>query len=95
MTIFGVIATLAGILNAFAPVIVALALVYFFWGLAQYILNAADEEKKKEGRNIMIWGILALFVMVSVWGIVNVIRDTFQLDDTNIQVPGVTGRTTI
>lgn len=94
MTIFGVINTLAGIINALLPVVVALALLYFFWGLAQYVLNSREEEKKKEGRNIMIWGMLALFIMVSVWGIINVVQDTFQLGDTNIQVPGVTGRTT-
>lgn len=94
MTLFGIINTLGGLLNALAPVVVALALVYFFWGLAQYVLNSADEDKRKEGRNIMIWGTLALFIMLSVWGIINVLQDTFQLDDTNIQVPGVSGRTT-
>ncbi len=59
------------------PIVVALALLYFFWGLANYILNSGDDKKKDEGKRIMIWGIIALFVMVSVWGIVNVIQDTF------------------
>lgn len=95
MNLFNIIDILGGLLNALAPVVVALALVYFFWGLAQYILNSANEEKKKEGRNIMIWGVLALFIMVSVWGIINVMRDTFQLTDTNVPIPGVDGRSTI
>ena len=94
MTLFGIINIIAGLINAATPVVVALALLYFFWGLATYILNSNDGEKQKEGRNIMIWGLLALFVMVSVWGIINVVRDTFQLDDTNIQVPGVQGGST-
>lgn len=94
MTLFGIINIVAGLINAATPVIVALALLYFFWGLATYILNAGDEEGKKKGRSIMIWGLLALFIMVSVWGIINVVRDTFQLDDTNIQVPGVQGGST-
>ncbi len=85
----GVLSTIAGLINLATPIIVALALLFFFWGLATYILNASDGEKQKEGRNIMIWGILALFVMVSVWGIVNVVRDTFKLNDNTITVPGI------
>lgn len=94
MTLFGILSTLAGLINLATPIVVALALLYFFWGLASYILNAGEEEGRKKARNTMIWGLLALFVMVSVWGIINVVRDTFQLDNTNIQVPGVTGGTT-
>jgi uncharacterized protein YhhL (DUF1145 family) len=91
MTLFGIINIVAGLINLATPVVVALALLYFFWGLATYILNASDDDGKKKGRDIMIWGILALFVMVSVWGIINVVRDTFQLDDSNIPIPGVQG----
>lgn len=89
MTLFGILDVVAGLINLATPIVVALALLYFFWGLAQYILNAGNEEKKKQGRDIMIWGILALFIMVSVWGIINVIRDTFNLDDNRINVPEV------
>ncbi len=54
-----------------------LALIFFFWGLAKYILSAGDEEKKTEGRNIMIYGVIALFVMVSVWGLTTLLGNTF------------------
>ena len=94
MTLFGILSTIAGLINLATPIVVALALLYFFWGLAQYILSQGNEDKKGKGRDIMIWGLIALFVMVSVWGIINVVRDTFQLNDTNIQVPGVTGGST-
>ena len=89
MTLFGILNTLAALINLATPIVVALALLYFFWGLAGDILNAGNEEKKKQGRDIMIWGILALFIMVSVWGIINVVRDTFNLDDTSIRTPQV------
>ena len=58
-------------------VVVALALLFFFWGLANFILYASDETKRKEGRSIMLWGIIALFVMLSVWGLVRVLQNTF------------------
>jgi hypothetical protein len=53
------------------PIVVGLALLGFFWGLAMFIFGANDEDKRKEGRSIMIWGVVALFVMVAVWGLVN------------------------
>jgi len=65
------------------PIVVALALLYFFYGLATYILKSGDEEKKAEGKNIMIYGIIALFVMVSVWGLVSILVNTL-----NIQTGG-------
>ena len=70
---------------------IGLAIVFFFWGLAKYILlNAGDEEKKKEGRNIMIWGVIALFIMVSIWGIVSVLADTFGVDSKkNLDVKNI------
>ncbi len=52
------------------PIVVGIALLGFFWGLAMFVFSANDPEKHAEGRNIMIWGVVALFVMVAVWGLV-------------------------
>ena len=72
------------------PIIVALALLFFFYGLAKYILNSGDEENKSEGKSVMIWGIIALFVMVSVWGLVNLLANTFEVNDgSTIDIPSV------
>lgn len=86
-TIQNIVIDIGDIIGLATPIVVALALLYFFWGLAKYILNSGDEEKKAEGKSIMIWGIIALFVMVSVWGLVNLVADTFNIDQTNIVVP--------
>ncbi|OHA89130.1 MAG: hypothetical protein A2653_02885 [Candidatus Zambryskibacteria bacterium RIFCSPHIGHO2_01_FULL_43_25] len=81
------------IIEVLLPIVVALALLFFFWGLAKYILAAGDEEKKKEGKNIMIWGIVALFVMVAVWGLVEFIGEALDVNigDDLSNVPGVPG----
>lgn len=50
-------------------------LVFFFWGLAKYIYGGAED--KEQGRNLMIWGTVAIFVAASIWGIVNVLKVTF------------------
>ena len=65
-----IVSPIGRIINLLIPIVFALALLYFFWGLAQYILNSGDEAAQAEGRNKMIWGIVALFVMASVWGLV-------------------------
>ena len=86
------IATSIGdIINVLIPIVFALALLLFFWGLATYILSAGDPDKKKEGRDKMIWGIVALFVMASVWGLVNFLQDAFDIRGDSaptISIPG-------
>jgi len=52
------------------PIVAGLALVVFFWGLAKFILKAGEESAREEGKQVMKWGIVALFVLVSIWGIV-------------------------
>ncbi|MDP2642129.1 MAG: hypothetical protein Q8P21_02475 [bacterium] len=56
------------------PVIVALALLAFLWGLVKFIFRVGGDEKAiNEGKSLMIWGLIALFVMVSIWGILRFI----------------------
>ena len=79
--VFNEIGDLIGTLT---PIIVALALMAFFWGLAMYVLNFSGEDKdKKKGRDMMVYGLLVLFVMVSVWGIVNILQQTFNISSTD------------
>jgi len=54
------------------PLVFTLALLLFFWGIVKYIWG--EGQGKEDGRKIMIWGIVALFVMASVWGIVTFIQ---------------------
>ena len=65
------------ILDLIVPIIMVLALIYFFVGLVKYIMSAGDEEAKGAGRSIMINGVIALFVMAAVWGLVAILNQTF------------------
>ena len=68
---------IAQLFNAIIPVLVALAMLYFFWGVSKLILYNDNEQKRREGINTVIWGLIALFVIVSVWGLVFVFTQTF------------------
>jgi hypothetical protein len=62
------------------PLAFSLCLLYFFWGIAQYIRTGAGSEKDAgEGRSRMIYGVVALFVVFSIWGIIRFISSEFSL----------------
>jgi hypothetical protein len=74
-------------INTLIPILIALAVVYFMWGVIQYAI-AKDEEAKTGGRDAMIWGLVALLVLTSMWGLVNILKKTFGVTDSSaIQVP--------
>jgi len=59
--------------------LLVLGTVVFLWGVVRYVTAGGDSEKVAEGRNLIIFGIIGLAVMVSVWGIVWLVADTFDL----------------
>ncbi|WP_300532649.1 hypothetical protein [Maricaulis sp.] len=63
--------------------IFAIAFVVFLWGLvSSFIFGGADPEKRAKGQQLMLWGLIAFFVMISVWGIVNLLVGSIDLDTT-------------
>jgi hypothetical protein len=60
-----------------APAIVTLSFLVFIWGVVNYLfLNGGNEDKRVEGRQFMIWGILGMVLLFGVWGVVNLIAAT-------------------
>ncbi len=72
----GVLTTIGGLLTRIIPIIFALAMIYFFWGVAKYVLAAGDPKAAGEGKSIMIYGVIALAVMASVYGLINILQST-------------------
>jgi len=66
----GLVGVFLDLIKLTIPVIAGLALLVFFWGLVKFISNISGDEKAiKEGKNLMVWGLIALFIMISIWGI--------------------------
>ncbi|PIP55933.1 MAG: hypothetical protein CO183_01230 [Candidatus Zambryskibacteria bacterium CG_4_9_14_3_um_filter_42_9] len=73
------ITAFGNIVSTAIPIVVGLALLIFFWGLVKFIFAQGSEDAKEQGKRIMIWGTIALFVMVSIWGIVAFMQEAFLL----------------
>jgi len=72
------------VLDLIVPIVFALALIFFFYGIAQFIRSAGDTKTLESGKNKMVWGIVGLFVMVSILGIIRYLGDSIGVD-TGIQ----------
>ncbi|OIO51628.1 hypothetical protein COZ83_01755 [Candidatus Kaiserbacteria bacterium CG_4_8_14_3_um_filter_50_23] len=76
--------------NVLVPVLFAVAFIVFLWGAFDaFILGANSEEVKIKGKNLMLWGLIGFFVMVSVWGLVNILTNTANLgNNSGVTLPG-------
>lgn len=74
-------------LNAIMGLFITIAILVFFWGLITYLMKMGDESGRKEAIQLMIWGIIALFVMVSIWGILRLLQSTFKVTSNAPIVP--------
>lgn len=76
MTFKAAIGLVIGYINILIPVVFALTLLAFLWGVFRYVFASGSEDGLKKGREVMFWGILVLAIMVSAWGILDVLRNT-------------------
>lgn len=71
------------IINPIIYFLFALAIVYFLYGVFEFIANGANDEKKTAGKSHMIWGIVGLTIMMGVFTIMNIILNTFNITGIN------------
>ncbi|KKT29032.1 hypothetical protein A3I36_04715 [Candidatus Giovannonibacteria bacterium RIFCSPLOWO2_02_FULL_45_28] len=55
----------------------ALATLVFIYGVVEYMAGASNEEARTKGKTHMIWGLVGLFIMFSVSGIIAVLKNFF------------------
>lgn len=75
--------------NVFVPVLFAVAFIVFVYGAFQtFIMGAGSEDVKEKGKNLMLWGLIGFFVMMSVWGLVNILTGSVNFGGTDtVKVP--------
>lgn len=88
-TLGGLITHFNAILNTLVPFLVGLAVLVIMWGIFGYIRHSADEEKRGEARKYILWGVIFVFIMLSIWGFVNILVNTVPLQKKPPKVESV------
>jgi hypothetical protein len=67
---------LDNIVNPVISLMLAVAVLYFLWGVFEFVRNAESSEERKKGGIHMLWGAIGLFIMIAAYGILNLIKGT-------------------
>jgi phosphotransferase system glucose/maltose/N-acetylglucosamine-specific IIC component len=73
------------ILNPIIMLLFAISFVYFVYGIITFIRLEPGDAKKTEARNAIIWGIVGMVIMFSVYGILTFIFDTFGIKNDEVK----------
>jgi len=76
------------IINPLILFIFALALVYFLWGVIEFVINSSNEDKRSTGRQHMIWGLIGMLIMMGVFTIMQIIINTLGINLGNATPSG-------
>ena len=92
--IIDLLGALKRILGILIPMAFGLAVLFFFYGIAMYVRSAGNPKQASEGKSIMVWGVIAIAVMASIWGLVAFLQGTFLTgysSNAPVQVPQIQG----
>ena len=80
---------ISSLVNYSIGILIGVAIIAFFWGLISYMFKTkGDQEGRKTATNLMVWGILAIFIMLSVFGLVRLLQNTFGVGGGSLQQVG-------
>lgn len=88
MTLTSIIEMFTDIGMKIIPLLASIAFLAFVWGVARFIRSSGNEAEIKASKNFLIWGVVGLFVLVTIWGIIVFLRGEFGLKDT-IGIPQI------
>lgn len=64
------------IVNPLIEILLGVAVIYFLYGVFQFVVHADDSEARKTGAQNIFWGLFGIFVMVAVFGIMHFIASS-------------------
>ena len=82
-TLQNIINAIGTAVNNLIPIAAGLALLGFFFGLAKYIFQAGNDEAQDEAKQVMLWGVIALFLIAAIGGIIAVLESTLGVDNNS------------
>lgn len=85
--LISILGILGPIIKTLILIVFSVAFLGFLWGITTFIWNAGNEKKRAQGKNVMIWGIITLFVALSIYGIVGLLQTTLDIGNVPLTVP--------
>ncbi len=88
------------IINPLILLVFVLSTAYLFYGVVKFVNPNTGEKDRLEARGAIMWGIVGMAIMFSVYGLIAFVLSTFgvgngtKLDQTNITNPGSYLKTT-
>lgn len=88
--------SIIGVINVIlVPTLIALAFIVFLWGVYNYFIYGADnEDKRKEGRTFVLYGVIGFVIIFSLWALVNILMGTLGLGPSKSPPPPTIGGST-
>ncbi len=74
----------SAILNPLILLLLAAALLIFVWGIVQFLGSEEGGEARNQGKKNLLWGLVGLLIMVSVYGLIQFILGTFGIPSDNL-----------
>jgi cbb3-type cytochrome oxidase subunit 3 len=79
----GMLVRALSLINFLIGTVFVLAILVFFYGLVRFVLSAGEKDARERAKQIMVWGVIAVFIMTSIWGIIAFLQDSFGVDVIN------------
>ena len=77
MTISQLLGNVEAVFRQLIGILFVVATVVFIWGVIQYVIAGGDEDKLSNAKNVIVWGLVGLFVMMMMWSIVTAVKALF------------------
>ncbi len=74
MTLTSIIYIFINIGQKLIPFLGVVAFLFFVWNIAMFIKETGNGKEIKDTKNMLIWGVIGLFILVSIWGIISLLK---------------------
>ena len=80
---------LIGLGNMFTYLLIAAAVIFIIWNVVIYLIKGGEEGARTKAGQSILWGVVGLFVILSIWGLVNILLNTFRTTPPTNSIPQV------
>lgn len=77
---------LSSVITPLFSIFLGAAVVFFLWNMLQMVKNSTQEEERAKMKEQAIWGVVAIAVMISMWGLVNFFTGSLRLNNNPVNL---------